>query len=107
MSLADEIQKLDALRASGALTDAEYARAKERVLGGEPAADEPFGALKRFRRSSRDCWFGGVCGGLGEMTPVPSWAWRIAFCVGLFSFGVGLIPYILLWIFVPADNEVT
>src|SRR5688572_30738443 len=100
MSLADEIQKLETLRATGALSADEFTQAKARVLGGGVAplyAGGDANPLKRFRRSSRDCWFGGVCGGLAEVTPVPSWAWRVAFCVGLFSFGFGLLPYVLLW----------
>ncbi len=112
MSVADELQKLEALRASGAIDEAEYARAKELVLNGGPpmvsAAGVPgqSNVLKRFARSSRDCWLGGVCGGLGEHTPVPSWAWRIGFCLALFSFGAGLIPYVLMWIFVPSDDAI-
>ncbi len=27
--------------------------------------------LQKFRRSRTDNWFGGVCGGLGELTPHP------------------------------------
>jgi phage shock protein PspC (stress-responsive transcriptional regulator) len=113
MSLADELQKLDALRASGALTESEYAQAKARILNGQPAPQAAVSSqdradlanpLKAFRRSSRDRLLGGVCGGLGEMTPIPSWAWRVAFCLGALSFGVGLIPYVLLWIFVPSDE---
>jgi phage shock protein PspC (stress-responsive transcriptional regulator) len=107
MSVVDELEKLDSLRASGAINEQEYIRAKALVLDGQAstvaAPGEP-NILKRFTRSSRDRWLGGVCGGLGEQTPVPSWAWRIGFCLMLFSFGVGLLPYILLWIFVPSDD---
>ncbi len=62
--------------------------------------------LQRFRRSRRDKWIGGVCGGLGESTPIPSWSWRLLFALLFLCYGVGLIPYILLWAFVPkADDE--
>jgi phage shock protein C len=116
MSVADELRKLDELRASGAINDDEFTLAKAKLLtdpapaSASPAVGEPGQApatnpLKAFRLSTRDIWLAGVCGGLGERTPVPSWAWRIAFCVALFSFGVGLIPYILLWIFVPSDQD--
>ena len=112
MGVADELQKLESLRGSGAIDDDEYKRAKELVLNGTPPATstccssgEP-NILKRFTRSSHDKWLGGVCGGLGQYTPVPSWAWRVGFCILLFSFGVGLLPYILLWIFVPSDEMV-
>ena len=62
--------------------------------------------LRRLTRSSQDRWLGGICGGLGLYTPVPSWTWRLIFCVLLLSYGVGLVPYILLWIFVPSDQGV-
>src|SRR5579885_2006711 len=32
--------------------------------------------LQNLKRSKTDCWLGGVCGGLGTHTPVPSWVWR-------------------------------
>lgn len=112
MAIAEELQKLESLRSSGAITEDEYARAKALVLNGTPAAPasswssgEP-NVLKRFTRSTRDRWLGGVCGGLGEHTPVPSWAWRVGFCILLFSFGIGLLPYILLWIFVPSEDMI-
>src|SRR3954447_21754956 len=111
MSVADEIEKLRALHASGALTDEEFARAKHLVLKGQslPAptnvlatgVDSASGWLHRLCRSSRDSWIGGVCGGLGESTPLPSWSWRALFLVMLFFFGVGVIPYIVLWICLP------
>src|SRR5262249_44557684 len=42
MSLADELQKLEDLRRSGALSDQEFARAKAALLAGPPApAGEP------------------------------------------------------------------
>ena len=105
MSIADELAKLDGLRASGALNEDEFVRAKELVLSGMPASPPNFdNILRKFTRSSRDKWLGGVCGGLAAQTPVPSWAWRLGFCLLLFAYGVGLIPYILLWIFVPRDD---
>ena len=113
MSIADELQKLDALRVSGALSGEEYARAKALILDGAPAPAAPTtgpgqpNLLRRFTRSSRDKWLGGVCGGLGEHTPAPAWAWRVGFCLLLLTFGIGLVPYLLLWIFVPADDGVS
>jgi len=118
MSLADEIERLQALRDRGALSEAEFAQAKARALGGAapdsaaPAAAAPPPApaargaagdsfLHRLRRSTRDHVIGGVCGGLGEHTDLPSWAWRVIFCVAVLYFGVGLLLYLLLWIFIP------
>ena len=55
--------------------------------------------LQNFTKSEKDHWLGGICGGLGECTPLPSWTWRLLFV--FFLFGPGLLIYILLWIFVP------
>jgi hypothetical protein len=41
MSLADELKKLQDLHSSGGLTDDEYAKAKEAVLGGAPVPEAP------------------------------------------------------------------
>ncbi|MDY0044762.1 MAG: PspC domain-containing protein [Syntrophales bacterium] len=60
--------------------------------------------LRNLTRSSEDRWIGGVCGGLGEHTPLPSWVWRLAFCLCVIFFGFGVVLYILLWIFVPGKT---
>ena len=59
--------------------------------------------LQTFTRSRKDRWIGGVCGGLGDHTPVPSWTWRLIFTLSLLVCGTGLLVYILLWIFVPEE----
>ena len=61
--------------------------------------------LQTFTRSSSDYWIGGVCGGLGEHTPIPSWAWRLIFVLFVIIFGTGLLIYLLMWIFVPPKSE--
>lgn len=60
--------------------------------------------LRRLSKSKDDRWIGGVCGGLGEHTPVPSWSWRVIFSVLFLFFGTGLLIYILLWIFLPKET---
>ena len=110
MSVTDELERLEKLRASGALTEAEYAQAKAHALGGG-AAGSPgsasggntahSGLLHRLSLSPTDRVIGGVCGGLGAHTGLPSWAWRVIFCVSVFYFGIGLLFYLLLWIFIP------
>jgi phage shock protein PspC (stress-responsive transcriptional regulator) len=57
--------------------------------------------LKGATKSSNDRWIGGVCGGLGAATPIPSWMWRVVFLFSLLAFGVGLLLYIVLWICMP------
>ncbi len=60
--------------------------------------------LQKLTKSDSDKWIGGVCGGLGEHSPIPSWVWRVLFV--LFFFGPGLFLYILLWIFVPSKSTI-
>ncbi len=116
MSITDELERLDKLRATGALSDAEYAQAKAHALGGGQAgagsmgstsgASSPHnGFLHRLSLSATDRVIGGVCGGLGAHTGLPSWAWRVIFCATVFYFGVGLLFYILLWIFIPREGS--
>jgi phage shock protein C len=60
--------------------------------------------LKKATTSSKDRWIGGVCGGLGAATPIPSWLWRAAFVFCLLAFGAGLLLYLVLWICMPSDK---
>jgi phage shock protein C len=107
MSVADEIEKLHRLREQGALTDEEFTKAKAPLLEGRPpgsgcSAGSMIGdPLRNFFRSKSDRWLGGVCGGLGELTAVPSWFWRLLFALLAVCGGVGVVFYILMWIFVP------
>ncbi|OGB66996.1 MAG: hypothetical protein A3G29_10855 [Burkholderiales bacterium RIFCSPLOWO2_12_FULL_64_99] len=103
MTLSDELIKLEQLRDRGSLTSDEFARAKARLLDAPPLAAPAVAAINRFRRSHTDRWLGGVCGGLAVSTGVESWIWRILFTLLLFAGGAGLILYLVLWIFVPAE----
>ncbi len=113
MPLPDELERLTALHERGARTDEEFALAKTRLL--EAASDSTKSAsrrcpepstLSRLHRSLADRWFGGVCGGLGELTGIPAWSWRILFVLTAFLQGLGVLMYILLWIFVPVQKVV-
>ena len=120
MSLSDELSKLSELRASGALSEEEFANAKARLLNATgpgsctpgastpgasaPRADEPIIAgVNAFRRSRSDRVLGGVCGGMARATGVESWVWRLMFAVLFIFAGMGLLAYVLLWIFVPSE----
>jgi phage shock protein PspC (stress-responsive transcriptional regulator) len=103
MNLSEELERLQALRERGAITDSEFAQAKARALGNGASAPPPHDTfLHRLSLSGTDRVIGGVCGGLGAHTGLPSWAWRVIFCVSVFYFGIGLLFYVLLWIFIPA-----
>ena len=106
MSDSDELGKLGDLHQRGILSDEEFARAKSRVLSGMPSGrtSPPVSALNQLRRSLSDRWLGGVCGGIAQVTGVPSWVWRLIFTFGLVFAGSGLALYILLWILVPQEQ---
>nr|WP_315391598.1 PspC domain-containing protein [uncultured Duganella sp.] len=106
MSVAEEIKRLHELHQAGALSDAEFAAAKARLLDAEPykPGDNMGEDISRLRRSRSDRWIGGVCGGLGRVSGIEAWIWRLLFVMFVLTFGFGLAIYILLWIFVP-DEE--
>lgn len=111
MSIAEELERLRALHERGAISDEEFVRAKAQVLddpaggrGDSGRSASPRGFLQSLARSQRDRVFGGVCGGLGNHTDLPAWAWRVIFCLTLLYFGAGLLIYILLWIFLPQEG---
>jgi phage shock protein C len=116
MTMADELQKLQMLREQGALTEEEFSEAKRRVLDGagsgemnnkqESQTAKAFNAtipkaLHGLERSLTDRWIGGVCGGLAASTGIPTWSWRILFILTAFLHGIGILMYVLLWVFVP------
>jgi phage shock protein C len=112
MTLSDELSKLAELRSSGSLTEEEFMRAKERLLNSEQArssdpqarsSDPVVSAVNSFRRSRKDRWFGGVCGGMARSTGMEAWIWRLIFTALFVCAGAGLLLYLLLWIFVPSE----
>ena len=106
MSVAEEIKRLHELHQAGALSDEEFAAAKARLLSSPPyqPGDHIGDDISRLRRSRSDRWLGGVCGGLGRVSGIEAWIWRLLFVMFVLTFGFGLAIYILLWIFVP-DEE--
>ncbi len=105
MALSDELAKLHDLHQRGGVTDEEFSRAKARLLeAGTSANDIPaVAAMNALRRSRSDRWIAGVCGGVARATAVESWVWRLLFAVLLLFGGVGIVIYVLLWIFVPPE----
>ena len=120
MTMADELQKLQTLREQGALTEDEFLKAKQRVINDDasyyaenalppptpttPAATNVPTIFNTMARSLHDRWIGGVCGGLAVATSIPAWAWRILFVLTTLLHGLGLLMYVLLWIFVPLEK---
>ena len=105
MTVSDELSKLHELHQRGGLSDEEFARAKARLIDALPR-DPPgstISAANAWRRSRQDAWFGGVCGGIARATGLESWLVRLLFCLLLLCGGAGLVIYLLIWIFVPAE----
>lgn len=120
MNVSEEIKRLHELHLAGALSDAEFAQAKAKLLSninldkpdsasGSTAGSAPANDLvqefNRLRRSRNDRWLGGVCGGLGRASGMEAWIWRLVFVLFTLTFGFGVVIYLLLWIFVP-DEEI-
>ena len=61
--------------------------------------------LNEFRLSTTDSAIGGVCGGLAKYTGSPAWFIRMMFVESVLFLGIGILPYILLWIFVPNEGS--
>ena len=104
MSFVDELARLEEMRARGTLSEEEFQRAKARLIDAQPPAASPAAAaVNRLRRSRSDKWLGGVCAGIGQVSGIDAWIWRLVFVL-LFMFGgTGLVAYLLLWIFVPLE----
>ncbi|NJR72042.1 MAG: PspC domain-containing protein [Gammaproteobacteria bacterium] len=104
-SMSDELEKLSALHANGKLSDDEFRSAKRRVIENVVQPTFISGAtpngLQQLKRSLTDRWIGGVCGGLAEATSIPTWSWRILFLLAILLNGIGILMYVLMWIFVP------
>ena len=107
-SMSEELEKLSQLHAEGRLSDEEFTSAKRRVID---AVATPYtkptptpNALQQLNRSLTERWIGGVCGGLAQATAIPTWAWRILFVLAIFLHGLGILMYLLMWIFVPLEQ---
>ena len=103
MSISDDIARLHALHQAGALNDSEFAQLKARVLAQRPE-DDWVAQVNLFRRSKRDRWLGGVCGGIARATGLESWIWRLLFIAMTPYFGATVILYILACIFIPEEE---
>lgn len=79
-----------------------------RIEDDAPASADPAfeyqssGKRKKLYRDTDRGIIGGVCTGLGHYFGVDAVWIRIIFAVLIIGFGVGIIPYIILWIAMPA-----
>lgn len=64
------------------------------------------GRPERYVRSDTDRVFAGVCGGLGAYLDIDTTLVRVLWViVTLFSAGIGLVAYLLLWLLAPAESD--
>jgi phage shock protein PspC (stress-responsive transcriptional regulator) len=106
MSVSEELKRLHELHQAGALSDEEFARAKEKLLNqGSQDSGDFATEIGKLRRSTTDRWVGGVCGGIARQTGIESWIWRLIFVLVATCLGFGGLIYILMWIFVPTDDQ--
>jgi phage shock protein PspC (stress-responsive transcriptional regulator) len=81
--------------------------------GPDPAWSNPppEGAFDRFRRidmrRSSDGWLGGVCSGLAHRVGLDPLVIRAATVLLVIFFGLGLLIYLLAWLFIPDQTERT
>ena len=63
---------------------------------------DPSKRIKKLYRDTDHATIGGVCNGLGHYFGIqPLWI-KLIFIILFFGYGIGLIPYIILWIVIPA-----
>lgn len=61
--------------------------------------------FQALRKSASDRMLDGICGGLGEYTPVPALVWRVLFILATLASGTGLLVYVLMWWQMPAADS--
>lgn len=70
------------------------------------AAHEKQSPIRRLYRSTSDRWIAGVSAGLAEYFNVPVYLSRVVMA-GLVLSGIGILAYILMWIIVPSNPEIS
>ena len=100
MSLPDDLDRLKKLHDDGALTAAEYAAAKRRLL--EP---DPPSRTRRTVRRREGAWLAGVCGALSAWTGMPVPLLRFAFVFASVFFGAGVLFYTVLAFAIPLEES--
>ncbi len=105
MKLSEELAQLEQMHQRGALSEAEFAQAKNRLLQSSVAPAPRISAINSLRRSASDRWLGGVCGGLATFTGMESWLWRLLLALTFLAGGIGVLLYLLLWIFIPLETS--
>lgn len=59
------------------------------------------GIMNQLRRIEDNDWFGGVCAGFAYWLGWPTWLIRLAWGIAILVYGIGLVPYLFFWLFMP------
>ncbi|MBI4142818.1 PspC domain-containing protein [Candidatus Uhrbacteria bacterium] len=57
---------------------------------------------RKLRCSDDHHWIGGVCAGVAYWVGIPVWLVRLGWTLVSLYYGAGVVPYLLLWIFLPS-----
>jgi phage shock protein PspC (stress-responsive transcriptional regulator) len=60
----------------------------------------------KLRKVKDRGWLGGVCAGIGYWLGIPTWLVRVVWAFLGLVYGLGVLLYVLLWIFMPKWEEV-
>jgi len=60
----------------------------------------------KLRKVKGKGWLGGVCAGIGYWLGIPTWLVRVVWAFLVCVVGVGILIYVLLWIFMPTWEQV-
>lgn len=56
-------------------------------------------------RVRKGAMIGGVCTGLGKALSVDPILFRLAFILAVCYLGIGILPYALMWLLLPEQND--
>jgi phage shock protein PspC (stress-responsive transcriptional regulator) len=59
--------------------------------------------MKKLLRSKKDRKLGGVCAGIGQYFAIDPTIVRVGFVLLALPGGLGILPYILLWVVIPEE----
>jgi phage shock protein PspC (stress-responsive transcriptional regulator) len=57
--------------------------------------------MLKLKRITGRAWIGGVCAGVAYWLGLPTWILRMVWAMMALCYGLGIVSYIVLWIFMP------
>lgn len=88
----------------GRIEDLKAAEVSDETEPEQKTTNQQTASSKRLYRDETKKIIGGVCAGLAQYFKVDVVVIRVIAAILFFSYGVGLIPYLVLWIAVPASS---